>query len=155
VQFAFKPHPVLKFRLLNLWGAERTESYYRQWQTLPNTQLEEGYYNDLFLTSDAMIHDSITFTAEYIYTRKPVLFTVRDSSMENCWNEFGDKAFNLHYRAYSESDIENFINDAVLNGNDPKAADRTAFYSEYLYPKDGIMPSEKIYNILEKEITRI
>ena len=153
IQFAFKPHPVLKYRLINLWGKEKTENYYNQWDIMSNTQLEDGYYNDLFLTSDAMIHDSITFTAEYIYTAKPVLYIVRDTNMEYCWNTFGTMAFNSHYHAYNEQDIELFIENVVLNGNDPKADERNVFYDNYLYPKDGIMPSEKIYRILENDTT--
>ena len=150
-QFAFKPHPVLKFRLLNLWGKEKTDAYYLRWAAGANTQLEDGYYDDLFLTSDAMIHDSITFTAEYLYTKKPALFTVRDRHMENCWSAFGDKAFNLHYHAHSAQEVEDFIRQVALGGSDPKAPAREAFYAEYLYPKDGIMPSEKIYTLLEEE----
>ena len=48
IQIAFKPHPVLKFKLINIWGTNKTEAYYQRWRDLPNGQLEEGYYADLF-----------------------------------------------------------------------------------------------------------
>lgn len=154
IQFAFKPHPVLKFRLLNLWGQEKTEKYYSQWKNFPNTQLEEGYYDDLFLMSDAMIHDSITFTVEYIYTNKPSCFTVRNKNIETTyWNEFAQMAFNLHYHAYNEKDIESFIENIVLNGKDIIYDERKVFYDNYLYPKDEIMPSNKIMQILESDVS--
>ena len=52
VQIAFKPHPLLKEKLIKLWGAQATDDYYRKWDNLPNGQLETGDYVDLFKTSD-------------------------------------------------------------------------------------------------------
>jgi hypothetical protein len=154
IQFVFKPHPVLKFKLINLWGEAKTNEYYEKWRNLPNTQIEEGYYIDLFLSSDAMIHDCASFTSEYLHTLKPVCFTVREEeNVRRQWNPFGMQAFELHYHAYNEQDIENFIENVVLGGNDTKATDRKTFFENYLYPKDGIMPSEKIFKILENEVT--
>lgn len=152
IQMAFKPHPVLKFRLINIWGKEKTDEYYEQWERLPNTQIEEGYYNDLFSTSDSMIHDSISFTFEYLHTLKPVLYTVRDERVKEQWNPLGTEVFNLHYHGYSESDIENFIENVIFKENDPMAEDRKRFYDKFLYPKDNIMPSKKIMQILEEEL---
>ena len=144
IQIAFKPHPVLKSKLLSIWGNERTESYYQRWRDLPNGQLEEGYYIDLFLTSDAMIHDSVSFTAEYLYTHKPTMFIIKDEHTIDHWTSFGRKCFDLHYHAYQPSDVEDFIKNVVIAGNDTMQAERDEFYKEYLYPKDGVMPSQKI-----------
>lgn len=146
IQIAFKPHPVLKFKLINIWGAERTEAYYQRWRDLPNGQLEDGYYADLFLTSDAMIHDCASFTAEYLYTRKPTMFIVKDEHTADHWNSFGLMCFNLHYHANRPAEVEEYIKNVVIAGNDPKAAERDDFYRNYLYPKDGVMPSQKIVN---------
>jgi CDP-glycerol glycerophosphotransferase (TagB/SpsB family) len=153
VQFVFKPHPVLKFKLINLWGAQKTEEYYNHWQQMPNTQIEESYYIDLFLTSDAMIHDCASFTAEYLYTLKPVCFTIRDEKMKQQWNPFGMQALDLHYHAHNAEEIERFIQGVVLGDNDPMYNERKTFYDNHLYPKDGIMPSEKIMKILETELS--
>ena len=153
VQFVFKPHPVLKVKLINLWGKEKTETYYRQWELLENAQIEEGYYMDLFLTSDALIHDCDSFRGEYLYLpKKPVLFLVRDDSITDVMNEFGKKCFDMHYHANRKEQIEHFIQDVVLNGNDPMKPQREQFFKDYLYPKDGIMPSQKIINILKEEL---
>lgn len=151
IQIAFKPHPVLKFKLINIWGAERTEAYYQRWRDLPNGQLEDGYYADLFLTSDAMIHDCASFTAEYLYTRKPTMFIVKDKDA-NHWNTFGQKCFDLHYHAYQPSDVEDYIKNVVIAGNDTMQPERDEFYKEYLYPKDGVMPSQKIVDTLMQTI---
>ena len=148
VQIAFKPHPVLKVKLINIWGKEKTEAYYNRWNELENTQLEEGNYTDLFLTSNALIHDCASFTAEYLYTRKPALFMVRDKNVLKHWNPFGEYCFNQHYLAHSLDEIRRFIEDVVIEGKDPKKESREQFYKQYLYPKDGVMPSQKIYDIL-------
>jgi len=151
IQFAFKPHPVLKFKLINLWGKEKTEQYYQRWATLPNTQLEEGYYNDLFLSSDALIHDCASFTAEYLYTKKPVLFMVRDPEVEKHWNPFGKRCFEQHYHAKTIEEVEHFLTDTVLEGNDPMREGRETFFHQYLY--DGNLPSERIYHYLNETLS--
>ena len=48
-----------------------------EWESLSNAQLETGKYVDLFMTSDAMIHDCGSFTIEYHYTLKPVMYLVK------------------------------------------------------------------------------
>lgn len=152
IQIAFKPHPVLKFKLLNIWGEQKTNAYYQQWEELENGQIEQGDYIDLFKTSDAMIHDCGSFTAEYLYTRKPVLFQVRDEKVKEEFNTFGQACFSLHYHAYSINETEAFIRDVVIHGNDPKENERKQFYKQYLYPKDGIMPSDKIISLLQTAV---
>ena len=152
VQFAFKPHPVLKFKLINIWGLEKTEDYYNRWANLANGQIEPGDYIDLFKTSDAMIHDCASFTVEYLYARKPVLFQIRDEKVKEEFNSFGQMCLEQHYLAYSIEETEQFIKDVVIAGKDPKKEQREQFYKQYLYPADGVMPSEKIFNILKTAI---
>lgn len=152
IQIAFKPHPVLKFKLINIWGQEETEDYYNRWANLTNGQIEQGDYIDLFKTSDAMIHDSGSFTVEYLYAQKPVLFQIRDEKVKEEFNSFGQMCLEKHYLAYSIEETEKFIREVVIAGKDPKKAEREQFYKQYLYPKDGIMPSEKIFTILKNAL---
>ncbi len=152
VQFAFKPHPVLKFKLINIWGLEKTEEYYSRWAKLANGQIEQGEYIDLFKTSDALIHDCGSFTGEYLYTQKPVLFQIRDNKVKDEFNTFGVLCLNQHYLAYSIGETEKFIREVVIAGKDPKKESREQFYKQYLYPEDGVMPSQKIYDILVKTL---
>lgn len=152
IQIAFKPHPVLKFKLINLWGQEKTEDYYNRWANLANGQIEQGDYIDLFKTSDAMIHDCASFTVEYLYAQKPVLFQIRDEKVKDEFNTFGQMCLEQHYLAYSIEETEQFIREVVIEGKDPKKESREQFYKQYLYPKDGVMPSQKIYDILVKTL---
>lgn len=152
IQFAFKPHQLLKFKLQQHWGMEKTDAYYQRWEDMENTQLVNDGYVDLFLTSDAMIHDSGSFTTEYLFTQKPVMYLCRDTDMKSKFNEFGINSFDCHYHGKTATDIETFLCEVVLEGKDPMRLQRERFYEDYLKPKDGLLPSQKILKTLEETI---
>lgn len=158
IQIAFKPHENLKIALaaFDEWGPEKTEAYYAEWDKLANGQyVEGGEYEDLFLTSDAMILDSISFICEYAFTGKPALFIISDSSVPKKLNEFGRMAFEaLTYKASAETcmkeggEIDRFLADQVFNGHDPAAPQRKNFIEAYMLHKSGKTPSENIYDFM-------
>lgn len=136
VQFAFKPHPCLKKKLVDLWGRSKTEDYYNFWKNSDNTQLFEGDYLDLFKYSDAMIHDCDSFTLEYCYVKKPVMFVINEANIkdrEDALNDFGKMAFELHDKGCSIESIESFIQ-SVIKGEDSKKNERDYFFNNYLLP---------------------
>ncbi len=143
IQIAFKPHPLLLTKLYEIWGKEKTDSYYAKWRDGSNTQLELGEYVGLFMYSDAMIHDCGTFMVEYHYSRKPVLYLLNGEDHYKDMNEFGKKAFDLHYKGSSQEDIEIFINN-VIEGKDEMKEARERFYNDYLLPPDGNSASDNI-----------
>lgn len=143
IQIVFKPHPLLLTKLYNIWGKEKTDHYYSQWEKGDNTQIALGDYVPLFLYSDAMIHDCGSFTVEYLYTKKPVMYLVKDEHHADDLNEFGKKAFDLHYKGRCVEDVENFIKD-VIAGRDEKKNEREIFYQDYLLPPDGNTASDNI-----------
>lgn len=155
LQIAFKPHPILKPKLYkhSLWGKERTDTYYHYWETMENTQLEMSDYIDLFMTSDAMVFDSVSFITEYLYTKKPALFLCREG-IERQLNEMGRISWNVHYKAKSKEDIESFIN-LLLGGSDPLQEYRKNFYEKYLMPVDGHTATDNIYSAIKKLYTQI
>lgn len=152
VQFVFKPHQLLKFKLQQIWGIERTEKYYSQWQEMPNCQLEESSYVDLFLTSDAMIHDCGSFTTEYLFTKKPVMYLIKNDDFISKFSTFGLMSFNNHYHGRTEDDVRNFIESVVINGNDTMREQREDFFNKNLAPNGGKMPSERIIETIEDAI---
>ena len=152
VQFVFKPHQLLKFKLQQIWGVEKTDEFYRRWDSMENTQLVADGYEDLFLTSDALIHDCGSFTTEYMFTKKPVMYLCRNVDMTGKFNEFGVKSFEHHYHGHNISEVEDFIQDVVINGNDPMKGQREQFFDEYLKPIDGVLPSQKILQVIENTI---
>ena len=154
VQFIFKPHPLLKNKLYEAWGGQKTDEYYHKWETMPNTSLQDGEYIGLFLTSDAMIHDSGSFLMEYLYTRKPVMRTMNDIDPKTMYNDFALDALEVYYKAYSEQDIEKFIQN-VICGIDPKKDAREEFFREQLLPPNGELPSINIMNDIVDSIENL
>ena len=148
IQIAFKPHPILKLKLFKHkdWGKDKTEAYFETWKNSENGQLEESGYIDLFLSSDAMILDSISFMAEYCYTGKPSLFLVRDNTIEKKFNEFGEKVFSLMYKSYNNADIMNFIDKIVLKEQDALEKERQDFIEKYLKPPKNKTACENVFN---------
>ena len=147
VQWTFKPHPLLYKNLLIVWGEEKTDRYYDEWKNAENSQFEDGEYDALFKYSDAMIHDCSSFTIEYHYTKNPVMYLVRQQGLESSYNEFGQKAFDLHYKGHSKEQIEQFILN-VINGIDPMKSEREHFYNKYLIPPHGKTACENIINAI-------
>jgi hypothetical protein len=155
VQFAFKPHPLLATALYSHpdWGKGKTDKYYETWASMSNTQLETEGYVDLFLSSDAMIHDCGSFTAEYHYTGNPVLFiTSNKKSLLNKLSPLGKDAFNAHYFGEGIGDIERFLKEVVLSGNDTMSETRNSFYLNHLLPPNGKSAAQNIYEDLVKSL---
>ena len=152
IQFAFKPHQLLKFKLQQLWGEKKVCEYYDKWKNMDNTQLEESSYVDLFITSDAMIHDCGSFTTEYLFTHKPVMYLTYDDKYKERFNAFGLEAFECHYQGAGVEAIEHFLQQVVVDGNDTLADKRNLFFKSYLQPIDGILPSQMIIRQLDEMI---
>ncbi len=155
IQFTLKPHPRLVSALYSHpdWGKEKTDLYFEQWANRPNCQIETGEYIDLFMTSDAMIHDCGSFTAEYLYTCKPVLFASNSiQSVYYTLDNFGTKCMDLHYKGESQNDIISFLDTVVLGGDDPLLKSRQAFLKEDIYNETSKDVGKNIYNYLTKEL---
>lgn len=136
VQFAFKPHPRLMTELYKHpdWGKERTNAYYDMWSKGDNTQLETGNYEELFKTSDAMIHDCGSFMAEYHYIQKPVFFITNDpDKFKKAQNlsEIGCRAIDACYVG-DTNQIPEFIDKVVISNEDPMRQTRKKFLEEVL-----------------------
>ena len=155
LQIAFKPHPRLKSELYRCpdWGKDKTDLYYEQWSTMENTQLETGDFVDLFKTSDAMIHDSGSFTAEYLFVNKPVAFTSKNIEvLLEEHSEFGRAALNQHYIVGDAAEVRSFIDDVVLGGQDIMLAQRTEFFETVLKPNVTGSTSQFIVDDIKRSL---
>lgn len=155
VQFVFKPHPRLLSELYRHpdWRKEKADAYYGMWKNGNNTQLETGAFIDLFCTSDAMVHDCASFSAEYHYTGKPVAFVSKD--FESIYQEldgFGTMCLDLHYHVHSEKEIRDFLDTVVLGGDDRLQKEREAFRKEYLIPAEGSSFATSVYKNLVQSV---
>lgn len=148
VYFVFKPHPHLFENLVQLWGEERAKAYFDAWEQPGCSHLEvHGKYLSLFKYSDAMIHDCGSFTIEYLYAGKPVMYLVRDCHHKDNMTETAAKAFDLHEKGFSREDIERFIQSVVV-GDDPLLEERMSFLREDLQPPFGKSACQNVMNAI-------
>lgn len=152
ILFAFKPHPNLKGKLNEHWGEEKTAEYYQQWNRLPNTRLEEGDYVDLFLESDALIHDCGSFLIEYFFVNKPALYLVKTDDFKQEYNDLGKTAFDYLEIGKNAGDISRFIEQTVLGGQDVFKEKRKVFFESRLRPPNNRPASENIVDHLLNEL---
>ena len=145
LEIAFKPHPHLKEHLYKHedWGKEKTDAYFDFWKNSSNTFFAEGNYIDLFKTSDAMIHDCGSFTVEYLYVNKPILYIGNERDKILC--NFGKMAMEANY-TLNDFSIEEFIDTLHI---DKKNQVRTEFLQKYLIPPNNKTFSQNILDLLE------
>jgi hypothetical protein len=156
IQIAFKPHPLLRAKLEKSenWGKKRTDDYYNLWDALPNGQFENSDYIDLFLSSDALIHDCGSFITEYLYTGKPCLFLFSDEVKNENYSDYGKMAIGLHYCAKEPRDVEAFIENVVINDNDIMKTKRMGFIADVIEPPNGRTASDNIFTELTSLIVK-
>lgn len=150
--FAFKPHPVLKSRLYEKWGAEKTDAYYRGWAESENSFDAQGDYRYLFAGSDAMVHCSGSFIVEYLYTGKPVQYVFSKSRCVLPWSEVGEAALSVHAPAHEPADIRRFLDEVVLGGKDDLKAAREKVSHAYLKSPNGKTFSQNVYDEIVREL---
>lgn len=151
IEFIFKPHPLLKERLIKKWGLKETEKYYKLWEEMPNTSIQTGAYTELFAFSNAMIHDSCSFAGEYLFTGNPVMYTVKDNNPPSgINNSFGLACFECHYKGKTIEDIESFIKDVVLENNDRLLLKRQSFIQNQMLPPNGNSTAQNMLKELEE-----
>lgn len=149
IEWVFKPHPSLKAKLSDIWGLEKTETYYKEWDNMPNAQVKIGAYNDVFKYSDAMIHDCSSFIVEYQFTGNPVLFLEhsRMTAEQMFLSSYGYASYTAHYHAMKKEQIEAFIKQ-VINGEDPMKETRESFFKKYLMIPNGKTASDNIIDVI-------
>ena len=153
-EWVFKPHPKLIYAGGRIssnedFNIENLKKYYETWENLPNATLyERGDYLNLFKNSDAMITDSISFLAEYLYVNHPGLLLTRP---EQKFNEFGEIVKEGWYRVDGKDleGIEKFIENVLIEKNDTLKEKRQEIYNGYLN-RNGVSASQEIYNYLKR-----
>lgn len=149
IQFAFKPHPGLYPKLCSLpdWGKERTDAYYKLWAEMPNTQLAEGSYAPLFMQSDAIVHDSSSFIVEYLFADRPGMFLRKGEGWQG-YSPMAEEGLKCYHIGLTEDEVETFLQQSVLRGEDPYAEIRAAFRKTYLIPPHGVSAAQNVVNCL-------
>lgn len=157
VDWVFRPHPLLFRRMVmaGYWTDSIKDEFLRKLTSFANVRYENGgSYYETMMNSDAMIEDSGSFIGEYYYTGKPHCYVLHsEERMRRNFLPWGQTLLSHLYKAYSEQDIINFIDNVVLAGNDPMKEEREKFAKEklmYNYPH----ASEAIVADIKKALGR-
>jgi len=151
IEIAIKPHPFLMETLSKeeLWGRDKTVAYFDKWANMDNCHIVNGDYIDLFMSSDALIHDSGSFMTEYLALNKQVAYTVNAKDISKRFNEFGGKVLTGHQLIHSTQELRSFILN-VINGDDPLSERRKEIIDE-----ENLMTSRPISENILQHIDRI
>tara|TARA_Y100000816_G_scaffold292627_1_gene289273 strand:+ start:142 stop:1254 length:1113 start_codon:yes stop_codon:yes gene_type:complete len=107
----FRPHPYLKKNLISHteWGQHKTEDYYGIWND--SGLLSSNNYINIFLESDLLITDSISFLAEWSYMSKPLIFLCNQpkEKMLEKFNNIGKKLFLQANHANNHAELDLLI----------------------------------------------
>ena len=154
INFIFRPHPGLFSGLVfnKIWTQTMVDDYLKKIDAIPNMSYDNAnYYLDTFADSDALIHDCGSFIVEYLFTKRPCCFMMKDSgTFTDTLLPFVSKCLENHYKASSEKDILAFIDDVVIKKNDPLKETRESVSRELMvnYPNS----SEVVIDYLKKII---
>ena len=136
IDFVFRPHPMLfdNLRKHKLWTEAQIQRYLDTIERTPNmTYSVEGDYMELFVNSDAMIHDCSSFIGEYLFTEHPCCYMFKpETKADEVYTPLGIKCLENYYPAHSWQDVTDFIDSVVLGGQDPMKAQREQFVRKTL-----------------------
>ena len=156
IDFCFKPHPALKQKLYNHkdWGKIKTDEFYDYWKNSSNTIICESNYQNLFIESDALILDSISFAAEYLYLDKPYCFLVKDYfDYNSSLNIIGKQIFEIIEKSNNLDSLDNFLINSVFKKNDNKINEQKNLLTKLNFRnKKNLLASENILDYIEKKI---
>jgi len=155
IDFVFRPHPLLFVNLIrvDVWGEEKTNEYLSKLLSNGNVVYSDGgSYYDIFINSDAMIHDCSSFTAEYMVTGNPCCYMLKSKSqVDTIFKQFGKDCLEFYHKAYNEFDILHFIDSVVIKGQDEFKKERNTFVNDKIkvnYPN----VAEKILQEIKEAI---
>lgn len=155
IDFIFRPHPLLfiNLRQKEFWGKEKVIEYIKKLNKIPNLIYQEGgNYMKTFAESDGIINDCGSFLAEYFYTGKPQCYMLnKDIDLTFNFMPEGIEMLNKTYKAFSQNDITEFINNVIINDNDIMKKERINFAKEKIminFPH----ASEHALNYIKKDI---
>lgn len=153
ISWILRPHPRMEIGIVDKGVFSSIDEYHKyleSWNALPNASVVEGGdYYDIFLSSDCMILDSLSFIAEYQYTGKPMLRLLPEKS--RLMNKIGDLLNSVIYKARGNDyeSIKGFI-DKIAMGQDEMRNIRAQFFEQNLdYQRiNGCLASEMVFRVL-------
>ncbi len=119
INWIYKPHEALRTNIVKqgFMTEEEYENYEKEWNNLPNAKvIKDGNYFDLFINSDALITDSVSFLAEYLPTGKPIIHLRLEQ--DSGFNIIAQKIIKDYYKVYNEEEFNEIFKRVVIDGDD-------------------------------------
>lgn len=155
IQFVFRPHPLLFTNMVNkgFWTQEQVDEYILNIKKQGMMYSVGGDYLQVFVNSDAIIHDCSSFVVEYLYTGKPCCFFAK-KNYKNIFSKLGKLCLKNYYLAFDHDQICNFIDNVVLKNEDPLKKKREEFFKELAiyYPNASNKILEQIGTFVAKKL---
>ena len=149
LRWVFKPHPLFKFQIMKdgIMTESEIDDYYDEWARI-GMVYDQGDYFDIFKNSDALITDCSSFLSEYLPTKMPVVHLISENMVAP--NPVSKVTSSHYYKAHNTTELEFYLNDVIINKNDPLKDKRVEDIS--VLNLDGISASSKILNHIKKEL---
>jgi CDP-glycerol glycerophosphotransferase (TagB/SpsB family) len=144
----FKPHPRFKRQIIEegIMTENEINSYYDEWSKI-GMVYDQGDYFDIFKNSDVMITDCSSFLSEYLPTAMPVIHLISENMVAP--NPISKVASAHYYKVHDINELEFYLNDVIINKNDPLKERRINDIS--ILTSDGASASSRIVSHLKKE----
>jgi len=147
IQIVLRPHPFLWGTLTDrkVISSSELDAWRKEWDELPNTFVDEdGSYAELFLATDILVTDGISFLGEYpLITGKPTIFFENDGHWK--FSAVGELAAKAAVRVKSFSELEK----AIVSARQDGVPDRSAEIRQ-LAEASSPYPGEAAARILEQ-----
>lgn len=119
IEWIFKPHPILIQSVITqgFMTCEEYCDYVREWENLPNAKvITDGNYMEEFLDTDALITDSVSFLAEYLPSKKPIVYLSNGSNVG--FNIIAKKMMKDYYKVETTQEIDRIFDRVIVKGDD-------------------------------------
>ena len=129
VQWVFKPHPILKYRLIdqNVMTSEEAEKYWSEWSSAGVTY-EDGDYMDFFKHARAMVTDCGSFLTEFFLTKQPLIHMVSDCAIP--YNPSAADIVKNYYKAHNVEELKQQLDTVIINRDDYMKSQRLCALEE-------------------------
>ena len=143
-KWVFKPHPQLRRALLQTgsWTDADIDAYFDAWKRI-GTVCTDGNYQDLFLSSKAMVTDSASFLLEYGATGKPLVQLVPPGAGTGLSPHIRDLLAS-YYRVENVDELTSTLDLLIVKGEDAKRPQRLAALR-----KAGLLGVDAAQNIVD------
>ena len=139
IDFVFNPHHCLFMSLTSdcSWTQDMVDDWKDSFEKNKNATISPRLYEDLFCEADGIINWALSFSVLALLSQKPVLYVTKVEK-ENFFLPFVQRIIDeAYYPGYSEESVINFIENVIIEGNDPLREVRKEVLDSEIELKEG------------------